>query len=390
MPHLPQDERHQQRALDLARNASALASPNPTVGCVLARGDEVLGEGAHLYDNHDHAEIVALKDAAAREHDVRGTTAYVTLEPCSHRGRTAPCADALIAACVRRCVIATVDPNPLVRGAGIAKLLSAEIEVQVGNPAHDAWALQARTLNDAFAWTIQHHRPFITLKAALSVDGKLAPTHHASDAGGAKPFWLTGEAARSDVHQLRHVTDAILTGIGTILADDPLLTDRTGRERRRPLLRIVLDSQLRTPLQSRLVRSAANDVLLLSHITAPSGRKRALCEHGVKVIAITGDNAALDLRAVLAALEGRDLNSVLVEAGAAINGSFLTAGLVDKLVLYFSEIKLGEDTLPFARGIASPFVLEQQLQRIERATFTNGTSEDVRISGTLHDPWAGI
>lgn len=393
MPFEPHDDHHQQRALELARNASALASPNPTVGCVLARENDVLGEGAHLYDHRDHAEIAALKNAAARNLDVRGATAYVTLEPCSHHGRTAPCADALIAAGIARCVIATVDPNPLVRGAGIAKLHAAGLKVLVANPTDDALAQQARALNDAFAWTIQHHRPFITLKAALSIDGKLAPARlskPASKRGEAKPFWLTGEAARTDVQQLRHASDAILTGIGTILADDPQLTDRTGRERCRPLLRIVLDSQLRTPLQSRLVRSAANDVLLLSHITAPSDRERALREHGVEVIAITGDNAALDLRAILATLEGRSLNSVLVEAGTAINGSFLAAGLVDKLVLYVSEIELGKEALPFAQGIASPNALQQQLQRIERATFANGPTEDLRISGYLHDPWAGI
>lgn len=402
MPHLPQDERHIQRAVELARNASPFASPNPTVGCVLARGDEVLGEGAHLYDNCDHAEIAALKDAVARGQNVDGATAYVTLEPCSHHGRTGPCADALIAAGIGRCVVATVDPNPLVRGLGLAKLREAGLQVLVGDPAHDVWARQARELNDAFAWAIQHRRPFITLKAALSMDGKLAPARLStaattrsaqfldSETCEAKPFWLTGEAARADVQRLRHASDAILTGIGTILADDPLLTDRTGRERRRPLLRIVLDSQLRTPLGSRLVRSAAGDVLLFCHTTAPEDCMHALREHGVEVIAVTGGSGELDLRAVLAALEDRKLISVLVEAGAAVNGSFLAAGLVDKLVLYFSERELGKDALAFAQGIASPFVLQQQLQWIERATFANGTSEDVRISGYFHDPWAGI
>jgi diaminohydroxyphosphoribosylaminopyrimidine deaminase / 5-amino-6-(5-phosphoribosylamino)uracil reductase len=385
MHYLPEDEHHLQRALELARNAVGLASPNPTVGCVLARDEKVLGEGAHLYDNRDHAEISALKDATARNHDVHGATAYVTLEPCSHHGRTGPCADALIAAGIARCVVATVDPNPQVRGSGIAKLRNAGIEVQI---VDTALTQQARDLDDAFAWTIQHGRPFITLKAALSVDGKLAPPPH--QRRSTEPFWLTGEAARADVQQLRHASDAILTGIGTILADDPLLSDRTGLPRRRPLLRIVLDSQLRTPLDSRLVNSAADDVLLLCHETAAPDRIDSLRKRGVEVVAFPGKAGRLDLTAALATLSDRKLLSILVEAGTATNGSFLAAGLVDKLVLYYSETELGNDALPFAEGIASPYILQQRLQRLERHTFSHGTTEDVRISGYLHDPWTGI
>ncbi len=172
MSLLPVDERLLATALAHARSAIGLASPNPTVGCVIARGEAVLGEGAHHYDTRDHAEIVALKQAASQHHDVRGATAYVTLEPCSHQGRTGPCADALIAAGIARCVIATVDPNPLVRGNGIAKLRTFGVDVAL---AEGPLADEARSLNDAFACFIQHHRPFVTLKAALSVDGKLAP-----------------------------------------------------------------------------------------------------------------------------------------------------------------------------------------------------------------------
>jgi diaminohydroxyphosphoribosylaminopyrimidine deaminase/5-amino-6-(5-phosphoribosylamino)uracil reductase len=379
------DELHLRRALTLARDAAALAPPNPTVGCVVARGDTVLGEGAHLYDARDHAEIAALKSVAAHGHDVRGATVYVTLEPCAHHGRTGPCADALIAAGIARCVIATVDPNPQVSGTGIAKLRAAGIEAVIV-PPEDALAREAQRLNDAFAFSIQYGRPFVTLKAALSVDGKLAPAP--SQRTAAAPHWLTGEAARADVQLLRHSADAILTGIGTVLADDPLLTDRTGLSRRRPLLRIVLDSRLRMPLDSRLVKSAEDDVLLFCHETAPAHRIQGLSELGIEVVPLEGGDARrLDLRAALVELRSRNLIGLLVEAGSTVNGSFLAAGLVDRLVLYYSEIELGGDALPFAAGIGSPYVLQQQLHRTDRVTLPSGAGEDVRISGYLHDPW---
>jgi diaminohydroxyphosphoribosylaminopyrimidine deaminase/5-amino-6-(5-phosphoribosylamino)uracil reductase len=385
MHELSQDERFLQSALTLAREAAAFASPNPSVGCVLVRGDEVLGEGAHLYDARDHAEIAALKDADSRGHDVRGATAYVTLEPCSHHGRTGPCSDALIAANIARCVIATVDPNPVVRGSGIAKLHNAEIEVAIADPA-SRLATEARKLNDAFAFSIQHHRPFVTLKAALSVDGKLAPP--ASQRSATSPHWLTGEAARGDVQRLRHASDAILSGIGTVLADDPQLTDRSGLPRRRPLLRVVLDSDLRIPLESSLVASAANDLLVICHQFASEIKEKQLTDRGVHVERVDGEAGQPGLRGVLEILHERQIRSVLLEAGSQLNGSFLFAKLVDKLVLYYSETELGADAVPFADGIASPYVLHQSLQHVERQTFPSGASEDVRISGYLHDPWA--
>src|SRR5882757_9766877 len=251
-----QDEVFMQRALKLATETIGLASPNPQVGCVLTQPThgggmpKIIGEGAHLYDNRDHAEIVALKQAASHGFSTKGATAYVTLEPCSHHGRTAPCANALIAAGITRCVVATQDPNPLVSGQGIQKLHAANIAVTLG-----VLEQPARDLNDAFAHFIQHRTPFVTLKAALSVDGKLAPppaTRYPN-----RPFWLTGPAARHEVQLLRHASDAVLTGLGTVLADDPQLTDRTALPRRRPLLRVILDTNLRIPLTSQLVRSAA-------------------------------------------------------------------------------------------------------------------------------------
>src|SRR3984885_13676086 len=219
-PHQQMDDKWMELALGQAEQSVGLASPNPAVGCVLVRGDSVVGEGFHEFERRDHAEIVALKRAGLQ---ARGATAYVTLEPCSHHGRTGPCADALIAAGITRCVIATQDPNPQVSGQGIAKLRAANIEVTLG-----VLEQQARDLNDAFAHFIQHRTPFVTLKAALSVDGKLAPPPASRYPN--QPHWLTGPAARYEVQLLRHDADAVLTGIGTVLADDPQLTDRSGMQ----------------------------------------------------------------------------------------------------------------------------------------------------------------
>jgi diaminohydroxyphosphoribosylaminopyrimidine deaminase / 5-amino-6-(5-phosphoribosylamino)uracil reductase len=393
MSFTSQDELHLTRALTLAREAAAFASPNPTVGCVLTLNSLTLGEGAHHYDARDHAEILALKQAAAFGHNVRGATAYVTLEPCSHHGRTGPCADALIAAGIARCVVATVDPNPLVSGQGLAKLRAANIEDVLLDPTHPI-AQQARHLNDAFAHFIQHHRPFVTLKAALSVDGKLAPPPSARTA--TTPHWVTGTAARADAQLLRHTSDAILTGIGTVLADDPSLTDRTSLPRRRPLLRVVLDSALRTPLNTTLVHTASSDLLILcsDNIThATADRESALRSSNVDVLRVPTVANRLDLRAALAALAELNILSVLIEAGSALNGSLLRANLIDKLVLYYAESELGLDALPFATGFDSPYALQQRLTQVSRTSFPSDlapNAEDVRITGYLHDPWANV
>lgn len=387
----PQDDRFLARALALAHDAVGLASPNPTVGCILTHNETLLGEGAHLYDNRDHAEIAALKQAAALHRHVRRATAYVTLEPCAHHGRTGPCADALIAAGIARCVVATVDPNPLVSGSGLAKLRAANIEVVLLHP-DEALAQQARRLNDAFAHFIQHHRPFVTLKAALSVDGKLAPPPSTRTATA--PHWLTGTAARADAQHLRHASDAILTGIGTILADDPSLTDRTRLPRRRPLLRIILDTNLRIPLDSALVTSAHDDVLILCSTNAPTDRESALRDRNAEILRIPTDaQGHLNLAAALDTLAQRDILSILIEAGPTLNSSLLRAHLVDQLVLYYTERELGTDALPFATNYDSPYALQQRLTQTTRATFPSNitpNAEDIRIIGYLHDPWNRI
>ena len=393
MPLLPAAERGLRRALELASDAQAFASPNPTVGCILLRPESniVLGEGAHLYDSLDHAEIAALKQARAAGHDLHGATACVTLEPCVHHGRTGPCSDALIAAGITRCVVATVDPNPLVSGKGIARMRAAGIEVIVLPPASEL-AQRARRLNDAFAFAIQHERPFVTLKAALSVDGKLAPAP--AQRTPTTPHWLTGTAARADMQSLRHTSDAILTGIGTVLADDPELTDRTALPRRRPLLRVVLDARLRIPPDLKLVGSAAeqprHDLLIFCGDVASAERESDLTALGVEVHRLPLREGRLDLRIALDHLEQHHIRSVLAEGGSELNGSLLREHLADKIVLYFAEQELGTKALPFAEG-TSPYLLQQQLTSVDRTTFPHAPDgEDIRITGYLHDPWARL
>ncbi len=377
-----QDEVFMQRALDLAAATVALASPNPQVGCVLVKNNEIIAEGAHLYDNRDHAEIVALKQAAERGLDVAGAAAYVTLEPCSHHGRTGPCADALVAARVARVVVATIDPNPQVCGEGIAKLRAAGIEVTIGTLQQ-----QARDLNEAFAHFIQHRTPFVTLKAALSADGYLAPPAASRTAN--QPHWLTGPTARAEVQRLRHASDAILTGIGTVLSDNPALTDRSGilspggLPRRHPLLRVILDTRLRTPFDSQLIRTAEHDLLILTSPTASQQKIEALRERGAEVQIVPVQDGRLSLPAVLRTLAERNLLSLLLECGSHLNGAFLTQNLVDKAVLFYSQTELDPQSLPFAEGIASPFLFQQSLQRTSRTTFDT----DVCLTGYLHDPW---
>jgi diaminohydroxyphosphoribosylaminopyrimidine deaminase/5-amino-6-(5-phosphoribosylamino)uracil reductase len=370
------DEAFMQRALALARETVALASPNPQVGCVLVRDNKIIAEGAHFYANRDHAEIAALKQAHERGVDPAGATAYVTLEPCSHHGRTGPCADALIAARIARVVVATEDPNPQVSGQGIARLRAVGIEVTLG-------ILQqpARDLNDAFAHFIQHHRPFVTLKAALSVDGYLAPAQQTRTPN--QPHWLTGAESREQVQSLRHASDAILTGVGTVLADNPSLTDRTGQPRRRPLLRVVLDTHLRIPLTSQLVDTANHDLFILTAPSASPEKIEALRQAGAEVQTIPEQDNHLSLAAALKILAERSILSILLESGTRLNGAFLRQDLVDKAILFYSETELGPQSLPFAEGIASPYLFQQSLHRTSRATF--GT--DACIAGYLHDPW---
>lgn len=326
-----------EHALDLARKGVGLASPNPTVGCVIVKDGVIVGDGFHRYDGLDHAEIVALNQAGAKS---RGSTLYVTLEPCNHTGRTGPCTEAIIAAGISRVVAAMEDPNPKTRGGGFTRLRSAGIDVETG-----VLEAEAQKLNEAFACWITTHKPFVTLKSALTLDGQLAlPSAH----GSKKHVWITSEESRAEVQRMRHASDALLTGIGTVLADDPLLTDRSGLQRRRRLLRVVLDSNLRISPKARIVQTAANDLLVFTAASLNSPKARKLQSAGVELFSVKKSGGKLDLNAVAKELGKREILSVLLEAGPRINGAALEAGIVQKLVLFYAPKVAGKVGVPLA------------------------------------------
>src|SRR5437667_8920232 len=312
--------------MDLARKDTGLASPNPMVGAIVVGNGEVLGEGFHRYESRDHAEIVALKSAGER---ARGATLYVSLDPCCHAGRTGPCTDAIVAAGIARVVAAMKDPNPKVAGRGIERLRAAGIEAETG-----VLDEEARRVNEAFAFWIHAGKPFVTLKSALTLDGQLAlpgsrkPSGNQDDA-----WWITSPESRAEVQRMRHASDALLTGIGTILADDPLLSDRSGLPRRKPLLRVVVDSTLRLPPKSRVVKTSDDDLLVFTCATLDSAKARRLQEAGAEVIRSKMKNGRIELTSVLAELGRREILNVLLEAGPTLNGAALAAGIVHKLFL---------------------------------------------------------
>jgi diaminohydroxyphosphoribosylaminopyrimidine deaminase/5-amino-6-(5-phosphoribosylamino)uracil reductase len=361
------------RALELARRGIGVTSPNPAVGCIiLDRAGQVVGEGWHEYDLLDHAEIVALREATAHAGDrVHGGTAYVTLEPCSITGRTPPCTDALIKAGLGRVVAATIDPNPAVAGQGLAALRAAGIEVTVG-PCQ----AEARRLNEGFARWIQHHRPFVLMKVAMTLDARIAPppaqqTPHA-------PYWITSELARAAVQPLRWAADVTLVGVDTVLADDPWMTDRSGLRRRRPLLRIVLDSALRMPLDCKLVSSAQKDVVIFT-VSHDEARIRELESRGVRVEVLPADAGRVPLEKVLSKLGEEGFLTLLTETGTRLNTAFLAAGLVDRLHLFISPQIMGSDAVPAFKGLPN-FVHMSEVE-VERY------GDDLGLSSLLLDPW---
>ena len=374
------DFRWMARALELARRGVGLAAPNPVVGCVIVARDGTrdgacVGEGWHEYDRRDHAEIVALREAGEC---ARGAVAYVTLEPCSHTGRTGPCAVALCKAGVGRVVVATVDANPLVAGRGMALLREAGIAVDcaVGERG-------ARQLNEGFARWIGTRRPFVTQKVAMTRDGRIAPR---LDAGLPQPFWITSEASRDEVQRMRHASDAVLTGIGTVLADDPLLTDRSGLRRRRRLLRVVLDSQLRLPPDSRLVQSANEDVLVCT-VSGDRERMAVLRARGVEVERFEPDHAGrVSIEAVLAHLGEREMLSVMTECGSELNGALLAGGFVDRCTCFVAQSMLGVDAVPAWGGVAS----EETGARVLRNAEWSASGMDRRGTVLVRDPWARV
>ena len=332
------DARYLREALDLARKGDAQASPNPLVGAVLVRDGQVVGRGFHTWAGVKHAEILALEEAGER---ARGATLYINLEPHGYRGRTDPCTAALVEAGVARVVAALEDPNPLVAGDGMRQLRAAGIRAEIAA----AFSAEAEKLNEAFVHFMRTRMPLVTLKTALTLDGKIAAP---DDNRG----WITSDKARADVQQLRHRSDAILTGIGTVLADDCLLTDRTGLPRSRPLLRIVLDSRLRLPLDSQMVQGAADDVLVVATSAAPAARRQALEDRGVRVLILDGRDGRSDLRASIEAVAQRQYLSVLIEAGAKVNWAALETGVADKVFFYYApKILGGSESLSMAGGV---------------------------------------
>jgi diaminohydroxyphosphoribosylaminopyrimidine deaminase/5-amino-6-(5-phosphoribosylamino)uracil reductase len=323
-------------AVNLARRGLGQTAPNPSVGCVIVRNGQVVGRGFTAPGGRPHAEIQALSMAGGL---ARGATAYVTLEPCSFTGKSGPCTKALTEAGITRVVVGTTDPNPKVNGAGIAQLQAQGIEVIENVLREDCEELLA-----GFAMTIRANRPLITLKLASSLDGKIATTKGESQ-------WLTGESARRAVHALRGRHDAVLAGVGTVLADDPELTCRIEGFRAAPLVRIVVDSHLRTPLLSKLVRGAAKHPLWFLHRNgADKLRIKALEGAGAKLIELPAAAAGIDLAAGMQALARNGLTRVLVEGGGTIAAGLLRAGLADRLAWFHAPCVIGDDGWPAAQA----------------------------------------
>ncbi|OOY45001.1 riboflavin biosynthesis protein RibD [Solemya velum gill symbiont] len=357
------------RALKLARLGLYTTDPNPLVGCVIVKDDALVAEGWHQKAGDPHAEKIAL--AAAGE-EARGATLYVTLEPCCHHGKTPPCSDVVIKAGVARVVIAMQDPNPLVAGKGVSQLQDAGIEVECG-----VLEQQARELNPGFVSRMERGRPWVRCKLAMSVDGRTAMANGESK-------WITSDASRKDVHRLRARSSAVVTGIGTLLADDPSLNVRLNDEELSgvtldaPLtlpLRVIMDADLRTPPDARVLQ-LEGDTLIVTAST-DSERSRALADTGTELLVIDRESGHLDWQHLLRELTEQQINDVLIEAGATIAGSALRAGIIDELVLYMAPHLMGDD----ARGLVHLPGLDTMEQRIElQLTDLRQLGNDMRMT----------
>lgn len=324
-------------ALELAARGIGRSSPNPVVGALIVRDGVVVGRGFYTAKRVKHAEVLAIEEAGVR---ARGATLYVTLEPHSFHGRTPPCTGAILAAGIRKVVSPLEDPNPEVSGRGFAELRDAGVEVEIA----EAYASRAAQLNEAFIHFMRTGLPLVTVKAAVTLDGKIAAPE---DNQG----WITSERARAHVQTLRHRSDAILTGIGTVLADDCLLNDRSGEERARPLLRIVLDSQLRLPPESKMVNSCRDDVMVITTSAASGERRRRLENQGVRVEVLEGPDGRASLRATTELLAREKYLSLMIEAGSRVNWTALESNVADKIFFYYAPKVLGGmQSLPVAGG----------------------------------------
>ena len=347
------DYSYMAQALRLAERGLYTTSPNPRVGCVIVKNQRVVGEGWHQRAGEPHAEVLALRQAGEL---ARGATVYVTLEPCSHFGRTPPCADALVAAGITRVVAAMQDPNPQVAGSGLTHLTAAGIATSCG-----LLAAQAQQLNIGFIQRMSCARPWLRIKTASSLDGKIALTNGDSQ-------WITAAAARLDVHRLRARSCAILTGIGTVLADDPRLNVRDIDTSRQPL-KIIVDSHLRTPVGARILQDKGT---IIAYTQADSARQQRLIQAGAELIQIGPHQDQVDLSALLTLLAQRGINEIMTEAGAQLNAALITAGLVDEWVMYMAPTLLGDN----ARGL---FALPEPAMMSSRRTLS---IHDVRQIGT--------
>lgn len=368
----PDADSAMRRALALAANAIGVSEPNPRVGCVLCDSKgRVLGEGFTQQAGGPHAEVMALRDAAARSENVRGATAYVTLEPCSHHGRTPPCCDALLQAGIGRVVAAIEDPNPLVAGQGLARLGAAGLQVEVGVQAEGS-----RELNIGFFSRMQRQRPWVRMKAAVSLDGRSALPNGVSQ-------WITGEAARTDGHAWRKRAGAVLTGVGTVRSDNPRLDVRLVDTVLQPL-RVVVDSRLETPPDARILDAPGRVLLYAARGDAPGAD--ALRARGADIAVFANANGKVDLPAVLADLALRGINELHVEAGHQLSGSFVREGLVDEFLVYLAPMLMGAGD-----GLAS-FGTLTQLEDAPRLRFTSveRIGEDLRLLARPIDPTATL
>ena len=335
-PTRSDDERWMAEALALARRARGLTSPNPMVGAVIVRDAAAAGRGFHSRSGAPHAEIEALREAGGR---ANGATLYVTLEPCNHAGRTPPCVDALVGAGIRRVVAATADPNPQVRGGGANALRRAGVEVLVG-----CLESEARALNRVFFTAMERMRPHVTLKCAMTLDGKIAASDRSSR-------WITGEAARREAHRLRSECDAIVVGIGTVLADDPALTVRLDPPGPREPLRVVVDSRCRLPLTARLIASGdPGRVVVAVGDDAPGAHVEALVSRGVTVLQCKSREGHVDVSDLCGRLFGLDVRGLLLEGGSELSWAFVEAGLVDRVAVFVAPILLGGAGAPTPVG----------------------------------------
>jgi diaminohydroxyphosphoribosylaminopyrimidine deaminase/5-amino-6-(5-phosphoribosylamino)uracil reductase len=358
---------YMRRALELAVRARGRTSPNPMVGAVLVKDGTVVGEGFHAFAGSDHAELEAIHEA---EGAATGATMYVTLEPCCHFGRTPPCVDQIIHAGISRVVAACEDPNPAVSGKGFATLKAAGVSVEVGLLSEEA----AR-LNEAFFTFIRTGRPFVTLKVAASLDGKIS-----TRTGDSR--WITGESARQHVHHIRNEVDAVMVGIGTILRDDPLLTTRLGTPDQRDPTRVIVDNLARLPLRAKVInRASTAPTILAASEMAPRAKLEALEREGVQILVVPGSPRRVSLTHLMGALGKHGFLSVMIEGGAEINASALQEGVVDKVLLFLAPILIGGKSTATAVGGEGIEALRQAKRlrdvRIERF------DEDILIEGYL-------